>query len=169
MIVRILPIPKICDISFTLLFKGKKQSLIAEWVDEFLNDFFKRDVFYQPAIACLKEAQKDAHLTMLMSTSPIFIVSAIAKRLHIDICHATSYTLDSNGCYLEVEKALLPTDKAAFLALYAKRFHLMKEDLAAYSDSYIDLPMLKEAGSPVGVNPDRFLLAYCERRKWKVI
>jgi phosphoserine phosphatase len=43
------------------------------------------------------------------------------------------------------------------------------EDISFYSDSYTDLPLLEFSGSPVAVNPDRFLTYEAKKRGWKIL
>jgi phosphoserine phosphatase len=59
--------------------------------------------------------------------------------------------------------------KATFLQALSTKMGIPIDEITAYSDSFLDLPFLKEAGHAVGVNPDNKLRAMCNQYQWDII
>ncbi len=161
-------IHKIHEIAFWLLFSRKNESQVKQLVEEFLAGDFAAKL-YAPAIQKLREAQAAGHLTIILSSSPDFIVAAIAKRLGVSLWQATKYALDREACFCHIQYVLDGAGKAVILEQLSQRCALTRSDITAYSDSVLDLPFLLTAGTAVGVNPDRKLREISKQRRWQII
>jgi phosphoserine phosphatase len=60
-------------------------------------------------------------------------------------------------------------EKASCVKEVAERLCIAKEKITAYSDSFLDLPLLLAAGRPIAVNPDRKLRRFSEEQKWPIL
>jgi HAD superfamily phosphoserine phosphatase-like hydrolase len=161
----LLSVTKLHETAFRRLFQGRSEPLIQKWVNEFLDKYLAL-LLYDPAVQRLKEAQKQGHLTVILSSSPGFLVEPIAKRLGVPLWKATKYAVDKDRCFCHIAHLMLGANKAKVIAQLRKR---NKGKVTAYSDSHLDLPLLLAADYAIGVNPNRRLLAICQRNQWPVI
>lgn len=164
----LLSIPRLHDEAFRRLFKGRKQATIAGHVEQFLDLFFDQ-LIYLPAYQKLLEAKKSGHTTVILSSSPDFLVGPIAKRFKVDYWAATQYAVDKDLCFCKISHLMLGDDKANYMNQLLKKLNFSSHVLSAYSDSYVDLPFLLVAANPVGVNPCHKLRAICQQKKWPII
>lgn len=147
--------------NFDLIFRGRNFASIEQSIEAFLDKELD-DSLYPPAIERLQNALKNGHRTVLLSSSPDFLVRSIAKRLNIPEWHATVYALDREGKFSSIPFVLQGNDKAAYA-------HSIQEHVTAYSDSELDLPFLEAANVAVAVNPSKKLLRYVELHQWEII
>ncbi len=137
-----------------------------------VEPYLERSLFpqlYFPAFQELRFAQHRGDYTVIMSSSPSFIVSRVAKSLGVDEWLATEYQLDSSQCLIGIQKFIDGEAKAEALSALLKKQGVAKEHVAAYSDSYRDLPFLQLAGQPVAVNPDSKLQAFSKLQRWRIL
>jgi HAD superfamily hydrolase (TIGR01490 family) len=153
---------------FNRFLKGRPLEQLEECVEPFIQEKI-RPSLYAPAIECLRRAQHLGHKTLILSNSPHFLVSKIARFLGVDEWDATQYAVDAQNALCHIARVVQGEEKAAFVCKIAKKLHLDKTEITAYSDSYLDLPFLLSAGNVVAVNPDRKLLRLSKRRCWTVI
>lgn len=164
----ILSIKNLHKNAFRYLFNEKSASEVKGWVDEFLAKYLKGNL-YSPALNRLEQAQIEGHYTVILSSSPDFLVGPIAQRLGVSHWQATQYGVDKDGQFCHIAKLMLGEDKAQFLKNLSEKRGCHRHDLTVYSDSYLDMPALLTAGMAVGVNPDRKLRAICRERQWPII
>lgn len=105
----------------------------------------------------------------ILSSSPDFLVESIAKRLNIPYWIGTCYRVDQEGQICEIAQVVDGEYKAEFLHQLMRRYQLNKEQVTAYSDSLLDLPMMNVAGVKVGVNPGRLFYSHCKKHHWNII
>lgn len=154
--------------AFQRLFRGRSQELIKQQAEEFLQASFNK-LLYLPALEKLKQAQEAGHLTVILSSSPEFIVGPIASRLNVSCWLGTKYAVDKDHHFCHIAHTILSEDKVKFIDELCHQYKCQRHDVTAYSDSHLDLPFLLAAGTAVGVNPDRKLSAFCRQRCWQVI
>lgn len=159
---------KLHEEAFQKLFLGRSYSLIKELAEQFIDKHFNQ-MIYEPAFDKLKKAKGDNHLTIILSSSPDFLVSQIAERFGVDQWQATAYSINENHDFSGISQLMQGEDKALFVQELLSKIGLEKQNVTAYSDSYLDLPFLLAAGNPVGVKPDRKLLAICKHNHWPII
>lgn len=166
--IKVFSLKRLHRCAFYYLFKGAPVNSIEKWVTAFLDQHFDQ-MLYEPAIQKLKSAKQAGHLTIILSSSPKFLVEPIAKRLEVSLWGATEYAIDKNGCYSHIKKLMLGQDKACFIEGLHRDLELRVQSVTAYSDSYVDIPFLLSATQAVGVNPDRKLRAFCLLHDWSII
>ncbi len=153
---------------FQRFFLGLSQTVIQAQVKQFL-DIHLNELIYPPAMERLRQAQRAGHCTVILSSSPGFLVGALAERLGVDVWDATEYAVDKNHCFCSIEYFMLSDDKADFIESLTQHLGVTKQVVTAYSDSILDLSFLQTAGQAVGVNPDRALRAHCLQNNWPII
>jgi HAD superfamily hydrolase (TIGR01490 family) len=153
---------------FYKIFYQRPYEIIRAHVHSFLDQSLE-STLYLPAITALNEAKKNGHFTMILSTSPHFLVEAVAQRLKVDAWEATTYLVGDDHCFQNIVSVFEGMNKAKYLDDFSLKFQIRKEDIYAYSDSHLDLPFLKVAGNPVAVRPNKTLRAFCKKNGWKVI
>ena len=166
--VGLLPIERLHHDAFARLFSGRSQLEIDQMAERFLKICFEGMV-YLPALKRLEQVQQEGHLTVLLSSSPDFLVSKIAKRFNIPVCHGTQYAVDKDRRFCHISHLILGTEKAQILENLGRQYGIAKRDTFAYSDSHLDLPFLLSAGSAIGVNPNRKLRTLCRQNQWPII
>jgi len=154
--------------AFGLLFRGCLASSLLPHVDDFLAKHLDR-LLYLPAIHRLRKAQAEGHFVAILSSSPDFLVSKIAEKLSVADWHASHYFIDRHQKFSHISLLIEGDEKALLVREYAEKLRIAKTRIAAYSDSYLDLPFLQSAGIVIGVNPDRRLRRLCLKNCWKII
>jgi HAD superfamily hydrolase (TIGR01490 family) len=153
---------------FKRLFLGRSKKNMRRFVDLFLQEF--STTLWNPALLQrLKEAQQEGHFTIILSSSPDFIVQDIAEKLNVDRWYATPYHADEEQRFVRLGKILCGHEKALRLAYHMEELNVSQNSTYAYSDSHLDLPFLNVAGNPHAVNPDRKLKQICQQKQWPVL
>lgn len=163
-----MPIDQLHNKTFERLFKGCALSAIQDHVDQFL-DLHLHDMLYHPVIQRLKEAQVRGDYTLILSSSPDFLVGAIADRLAVKEWKASHYQADHLGHLVRIAHVLEGQDKANYVHALAAQLHLPLTAMTVYSDSYLDLPILNIAGQAIGVSPDAHLKRICQQNGWEIL
>jgi HAD superfamily hydrolase (TIGR01490 family) len=153
---------------FKTLFLGHSQDLLKQLAADFVADNLSR-MLYLPAIHRLEESQRRGHFTAILSSSPSFLVGLIAKQFGIHEYKATEYETDQDGIFVSVGKVLDGEGKASYLQGFYDRVHIEPINVTAYTDSFLDMPLLIQVGTAVGVNPDNKLRAVCIKNGWEII
>ncbi len=153
---------------FARLLKGVRLQTVQEHVETFVSEYLEK-ALYAPTVMKLRLAQKLGHYTVILSNSPSFLVSAIAKRLHVHEWESTHYAVDKAGNLCHISSILKGEDKALYVALMREKYHLPRGHVTAYSDSIHDLAFLEAAGVSIVVNPDAKLKGYSKKKSWQQI
>jgi HAD superfamily hydrolase (TIGR01490 family) len=153
---------------FNCLFKDKLKKTIEVEALRFLEENL-RNLYYEPVLNRLQKAQDAGHYIVILSSSPDFLVGPIAKKLNVNEYKPTIYQADKNGYFNQIDHVLDGDDKANHVLSLQKKFNIPKESVTVYSDSYLDLPVLKIAGKAIGVVPDGYLRRVCLLEKWEII
>lgn len=153
---------------FAKLFKNSSLTEFQEYSQQFLKENFS-SMIYPPAVEKLNEAKREGQLTVILSSSPDFLVELFAKNFGVDQWIATKYNMDSQQNLTMISDILDGEEKAKMLHDISTKMGIPIDETTAYSDSFLDLPFLKEAGRAIAVNPDNKLRAVCNQYKWNII
>ncbi|MBY0528861.1 MAG: HAD-IB family phosphatase [Rhabdochlamydiaceae bacterium] len=150
---------------FERLLRGKSVKLLESHVEPFVEFYLSHHV-NPSALACLRLAQHLGEYTLILSNAPQFLVGHFARALNVHEWHSTQYAVDSQDQLVEIESILQGDEKAACVRDAMQRLNIAKKDVTAYSDSYLDLPLLLASGTAVAVNPDRKLKEFSQQQNW---
>jgi HAD superfamily hydrolase (TIGR01490 family) len=153
---------------FDHLLRGKSLEQLEENVEPFLKDYLLSQI-YSPVLAELRLAQHLGYYTLILSNSPSFLVEKIAQFLGVNEWRATQYAVDKERKLCHITSIMQGEEKASCVQEIAKKLSIEKEQITAYSDSFLDLPLLLAAGTPIAVNPDRKLRRFSEQHKWSIL
>lgn|GEM_PF-478394 len=145
-------------------FKGRSIKEINNLAKSFL-DTHLFSMQNEPVMSILRRVQQEGKFVAILSSSPDFLVKAIAARWNVGNFLATRYELNSSGVIGGIAVSVQGCEKAE----YVKKLGYDPSDVAGFSDSIHDLPFLKAVGCPVAVNPDRKLLRTSKKFGWEVI
>ncbi len=165
----ILSLQNLHKLIFNSLFLGKMSSALAAHASRFVDEQFSTKLLYEPAIQILENARKEGHFIAVLSSSPDFLVKLFAGRFKADAWLATSYYQDQHGCFDSISGVIDGEAKQLYAKQLSQKLGIPESEFNAYSDSYIDLPLLEAVGGPVGVNPDYKLRTVCKKKEWKII
>lgn len=149
-------------------FYGKSAHDLKVQLDIFLDANLPRllnDVVFQR----FREAKHKGHYTVLLSSSPDFLVKEIAKRLEFHDWAGTEYILSKDQTIQEIGQLMEGENKAAFVRHLKEQMCFRDEKMTAYSDSILDQAFLEAVGNPVAVNPDRKLKKLSAERGWTLL
>lgn len=153
---------------FRRLFLGQSHHSMVVQAQAFVNSSFT-DMIYLPAVQKLHDAQRQGQHTIILSSSPGFLVELLAKRFGVTAWAATHYDVDSEGRFCGITEWMLGEDKARYVNTLMNTLGASQQQVTAYSDSIHDLPLLQTVGTAVGVNPDRALRAKCRQNHWAIL
>jgi HAD superfamily hydrolase (TIGR01490 family) len=154
--------------SFRRLFKGRPLMEITQHVVKFLTESLAV-MLYAPVVQRLKEAQDRGDRVIILSSSPDFLVGEISRRLDVEHWKATGYQADEKGKFIAISHVMEGQDKAQYVKRLAEQLQLPLSAITVYSDSYLDLPVLKMGGEAIGVRPDDRLKRICLQNGWEMI
>ena len=153
---------------FSKLFKNRPFDQFQKLACKFLNENFDALVF-TPVQQKLQEAKEKGEVTAILSSSPDFLVKLFAERFDVDEWVASKYELDKDHKFSAISTIINGEAKVKYMHSFSKRRGIPLEQITAYSDSYLDFPLLKAAGHAVGVKPDNKLRALCKKYHWDII
>jgi len=156
------------QLTFDCLFKDFSISQLQQLVHQFLDENF-HSLLNLPVIERLKEAQQQEETVILLSSSPDFLVEALAERLKIAHWGATVYQVNLEKKLSHLSFVMGGKEKANYLSHHLHQHELPSSIVTVYSDSYLDLPLLKMAGQVIGVKPDRRLKHLCHQNQWEIL
>jgi len=146
-------------------FYKKSISSVKIDAETFLN-LHLENMLNQKVVSWFQQAKMNGHYTILLSSSPHFLVKKIASRLGFHQSAGTQYRM-MNEVYIDGIAVLMEGEKkASYLLKLMRDMSINKEQVIVYSDSYLDLPLLEVAGHPIPVNPDRKLRHYAAKKNW---
>ena len=164
----ILSINQLHQVTFNTIFLNQNSCKINELAEDFIDEFLN-SYYYKPALEKLSEAKENNHFTLLLSSSPCFLVKIIAKKLQFDDWLATTYASNSSGNFSNIANILLGKDKAIYLENKRTLLGIPVSQTYAYSDSYLDIDFLKSAGKAICVKPDKKLKHISVKNNWEII
>lgn len=153
---------------FNWLFKGRSMKEIEDLSLSFVNMQFSK-MIYPPALQRLITAQKLGKKTVILSSSPQFLVAPIAALLNVSRWESSYYAVDQNQKFSHISRVIEGNYKAEYVKKLSHEMGVGKADITIYTDSFLDSPMFQEAGKIIGVNPDRCLKNYCKKAGCEVI
>ncbi len=129
-----------------------------------------RDDIYPQAASYIRHLQERDLVLALASTSFDFTLAPVARFLDIPIVISTVLEFADGVSTGGFEgKPCYAREKLTRTLQRADELGVRPEDIAFYTDSYHDLPLLGAVGFPVAVHPDRRLKRVAEFETWPII
>jgi phosphoserine phosphatase len=113
----------------------------------------------------LQKAQAAGHRAFLLSSSPDFLVSRIARKFSFDRFTGTNYLVDKEGKLCEISLLITGPKKKEIAGQWLGG----SSSVVAYSDSFEDLSLLEWAGLPIVIRPCRKLKKHALRCNWCIL
>lgn len=148
---------------FRLLFQGEKADCHVRCATSFSQKFFPSVLRAQVQFE-LDSINTSGGKTVILSSSPSFIVHPFAELFGVQHVVTTLYQQDEQGRFSTVQP-LLGRDKR----------HVVEElgegyvKTSAYTDSILDITMLESVRNPVAVVPKTQLRKRAVERGWRII
>ncbi len=137
-------------------------------VHKYFKPLLKNKSIYPEIEKIMKWHKKNGHKVFIITQSLDFLVDMYKKRLWIDDCYSTKVEI-KNRRFTGRSRTCASYRKDYYVKLLAKKHNIDLEKSYSYSDSAKDVPMLKDVGHPVAVNPSPRLRRIAEKRKWKIL
>ncbi len=154
--------------SFARLFKGQAFQDIHQHVKKFLLCHLS-SMLYSPVVQRLQAARERGDYVVILSSSPDFLVREIASYLQVQHWGGTIYQVDEKGRFSQISQIMEGEDKACYVQALAHQMKIPFAAITVYSDSYLDLPVLKIAGQAIAVDPDSRLKRICLQNGWEIL
>ena len=136
-------------------------NILESEAEKFLDE--KLEQLLSPSV--LKNVDKDG---AILSSSPLFLVSKIAKRLNVSLFAGTEYEVDIASCLCKIRSVVTGLEKKQIAEKWCQTFKISPKALVAWSDSVDDLPLLYLAGKVVAVRPSRALKKIAIKNQWQI-
>lgn len=127
---------------------------------------------YRPgAREALDAHRREGHKLVLLTSSSAYIAEQVAKDLELDAVLCNRFEVDETGLYTgrPLGELCYGDGKLSHALGYAHANGADLSDCAFYTDSYADIPVMREVGRPVAVNPDMRLRREALARGWEIV
>ncbi|MBS0648176.1 MAG: HAD family phosphatase [Verrucomicrobia bacterium] len=159
---------KLHYVVFDRMLRGFSLEALEKHIDDLLDKLLPGSL-YLPAYQELTAAKERGDHTVLLSSSPDFLVRRFASYFGIDSWEGTAYSIDQERRLCKIAKLIVGTTKKGCLLRLQEKLGIPKQNVVVYTDSHDDIPLLLEAGEAVAVNPDRKLAKLAKLNKWRII
>jgi HAD superfamily hydrolase (TIGR01490 family) len=149
------------------LTRGWDREGVEQLVEEVLIDVIDPFV-YQEALDLMELHRADGRAIYIVSSSPEEVVRPLARHFGVAGVLATRARIVEGKYTGELEFYCYGAAKAEAIRELAAERGIDLATSYAYTDSVTDLPMLREVGHPVAVNPDRDLRREAEASQWEI-
>ena len=106
---------------------------------------------------------------VLLTSSTHYVADCIRNDLNLDDALAMRLQASEGRFTGRIEQLCFGAAKVDIARRWADERDIKLSDCSFYSDSYTDLPMLEQVGTPIAVHPDRRLLKVARKRGWAVM
>src|SRR3989344_286713 len=115
--------------------------------------------------------KKKGYFLLIISGSPEFIVQEFARLFGFDQWYGSIYEV-KNGIFTGApinRDSVFKKGKVLDKFLKSASFQVDLKNSIAVGDTASDAPLLERVGKPIAFDPDRDLLVYANKKKWKII
>lgn len=153
---------------FNKVFCGVPVSLLEQHMKSFLEESFQ-GACYVPSVSRLNKVKEEGHYVIILSNAPEFVVAPIAQRFGVHEWRGSRYDVDDEGDLVGINGLIEGKDKAKYVIMLADHLKIPKKNISAYTDSYLDLPLLECVGTAVGVQPEKKLYKWCHQHNCEIL
>lgn len=150
-------------------YKDSLESDMIATCEEWFAEYVLPEVSPQARL-CVKEHQERGDLVAIVTSSTIYGAGPLGRELGIE--HVLTSELEVHeGRFTGdiVEPLCYGAGKIVRTKALLDQAGIPLSDASFYTDSVTDLPLLREVGEPVIVNPDARLLREAKKRNWPVL
>ncbi|MBN7799004.1 HAD-IB family hydrolase [Parahaliea mediterranea] len=145
---------------------GISEQSLAELGERAYHNTLARSL-YREAIALVEAHRAAGHHLVIVSAASQYQIEPIARVLGIeDICCTRLEVVDGTFTGKVITPMCYGEGKSLAARRIARRHKVALDDCWFYTDSSADLPLLKEVGHPVTVNPSDRLAALARSHQW---
>src|SRR3990167_7461095 len=143
-------------------------SLFIEIVEGLIE---KGNRVYRYTSTLIKTLKKKGYFLLIISGSPEFIVQEFARLFGFDQWYGSIYEV-KNGIFTGApinRDSVFKKGKVLDKFLKSASFQVDLKNSIAVGDTASDAPLLERVEKPIAFDPDRDLLVYANKKKWKII
>jgi phosphoserine phosphatase len=164
-LVGILQVAQLHRAVFRVVFRGKKRSDVVAWAQQFFA-LQGASLFRSSMIEELEALKKKNVHTILLSSSPDFLVSFIAEAFGGLDFRATEYVCNGDGFFSQVGMVMSGLQKRCTAFEYREKGC---NNIVAITDSLQDRPLLEVSDEVVVVCPGISLKRMAREKGWRII
>jgi HAD superfamily hydrolase (TIGR01490 family) len=129
-----------------------------------------RHAFRPGGLARLAHHRAARDRLVLLTSSSSYLAELVARELSLDAVLCNTFEIDAQGLHTgrAAGGICFGPGKLVFARAEAERQGVPLSACAFYTDSYSDISVLEQVGSPVAVNPDVRLKRLARRRGWPI-
>jgi len=116
----------------------------------------------------IEELRRD-HFLMIISGSPIEIVSEYAKQFQFDKFFGSVYEVNEKGSYTGKEIFIPVSDKGKVVSDFLRKNNFSLNDSIGIGDTESDARFLKLTKRSIAFNPNKGLKAIAEFENWEIV
>lgn len=125
---------------------------------------------FKEGLAEIEKRKKEGYLIIILSSGPYMCIENMAGYLGADFSFSNGPIIKDGILQKQIQEPIYYKEgKVQVAQELAFQQGVTLHDCLFYSDSYSDLPLLKEVGHPYVVNPDRNLLKEARKRGWPLL
>ncbi|MBW3013887.1 HAD family phosphatase [Candidatus Woesearchaeota archaeon] len=137
-------------------------------VHDYFDPLLKKKSVYPDMEKLIKWHKSKGHKVFMITQSLDFLADMFKKRLWIDDVYSTKVEI-VDGKFTGKVNVCASYRKDYYVKMLAKEYNIDLGESYAYSDSAKDVPMFKDVGHPVAVNPSPRLKQIAEKKKWVML
>ncbi|MFT4554439.1 MAG: phosphoserine phosphatase [Chlamydiales bacterium] len=159
---------KLHEKTLACIFQATPTQILRERVNFFLDSHIN-EMLNPTIMNQLEECKKRGVHTLLLSSSPDFLVGPIAERLGFNQWRATEYLSCEKQNISHLGLVITGEVKAQLANEFRKSLGISVEKITALTDSFLDIPLLRVVGKAIAVNPDKLLLREAKKEGWEIL
>ena len=148
---------------------GTEESVLADMGAAAYRNTLARSL-YREAIALVEAHRAAGHHLVMVTAATRYQAEPVARVLGIDeICCTRLEVVDGRFSGKVLSPMCYGEGKSLAARRVCKQFGASLDDCWFYTDSSADLPLLRDVGHPVTVNPSDRLAAHARAKRWPVL
>jgi HAD superfamily hydrolase (TIGR01490 family) len=137
-------------------------------VHDYFDPLLKNKSIYPDMEKLIKWHKSKGHKVFMITQSLDFLADMFKKKLWIDDTYSTKVEI-VDGKFTGKANVCASYRKDYYIKLLVKKYNIDLSESYAYSDSAKDVPMLRDVGHPVAINPSPRLKQIAEKKKWVML
>lgn len=151
------------------LVAGIERAFLEELAMRTFEERIKQNMF-APGVDLVKEIKSRGESVYLATSAFYTLVKPLADFLGVDGVIASRLEFADGKATGKIDgNAVFAHGKKDAVSAWLAEHLISPNEVLFYTDSYSDIPLMEICGSPVAVNPDRFLLRKAKQRGWRVM